>query len=220
MWGSLAILLSAPLQSARGQDQYSVEQIESAPSGDSFPEEWLKVVSSQGQRVKSGARTLCEIWLAKDLEFEPEFKATEQRLYGLQPGQWVGLIRFGRKGNDFRNQTIPTGWYSVRFGLQPIDGNHEGTSITRDFLLLVELAKDEPGKKWDGKALFTASAESISTSHPAMFSLQSSTSGPSASVRHDSEKDWHILHLNANGKVGGKPQAIPLDFVVVGHAPE
>ena len=170
--------------------------------------------------IPSGTRTVCELWLAKKWEIDPNFKASKERLYPFQPGQLIGLVHYNRKYLDFRKQTVPSGWYTVRFELQPVDGNHEGTSITRDFLLLVNVQQDEAEKKWADKSLFKASAESIGTTHPAMLSLQPASEGNAPTILHNTEKEFQILHLIGNGIVGEKGQATPLDFVVAGHAPE
>ena len=216
----VAVVFVAMSCLAQGQDEFSVETIDAAPKADVLSADQVQHFASQGYLIKSGTRTICELWLAKKWEIDPKFKASKERLYPFQPGQLIGLVHYNRKYLDFRKQTVPSGWYTVRFELQPIDGNHEGTSITRDFLLLVNIQQDDAEKKWEDKSLFKASAESIGTTHPAMLSLQPATDGNMSAIVHNSDKDFQILHLIGNGNAEEKVQATPMDFVVAGHAPE
>ena len=151
---------------------------------------------------------------------DAEFKATPDRLYPFTPGQLIGLVHFGRRGSEFRDQTISSGWYTLRFGLQPTDGNHEGTSPTRDFLLLVEAETDDLPENWDADDLNEASAEAAGSSHPAMLCLRSPAGGSELAIRHDEANDWWVLHLLGNGVANQKSQGVPIDLVVVGHAAE
>lgn len=217
---AIAVILFGMSCVANGQEKFSLEAIDSAPKADALSAELAQRFVGNGHRVKNGERTVCEVWLAKQWEVDSAFKATKERLYPFQQGQLIGLVHYSRKNADFRKQTIPSGWYTLRFGLQPVDGNHEGTSIIRDFLLLVNVSQDEPEKKWDVKSLFKASAESIGTTHPAMLSMQSSSEGTTPSVVHNAERDFQILHLIGKGLAGEKTQATAVDFVVAGHAPE
>lgn len=213
-----AILLYAP--TAYGQD-YSVEKIEEGPEADAVASDIAKLISSTGIRVKKGSsRTVCEIWLRKDLPINADFKATEDRLYPFTQGQLIGLLHYRRRGSEFRDQSVSSGWYTLRFGLQPIDGNHEGTSPTRDFLLLVDAETDDLPENWDEEALHEASSEAAGSSHPAMLCLQRPSEGSELAIRHDESNDWWVVHLLASAVAGDKSQDVPIDLVVVGHAAE
>jgi hypothetical protein len=215
-----AAVLLLTFQAAIGQD-YSVEPIDAAPEAEGVSEEIAKLISDQGYRVKKGSkRIVCEIWLCKDLAIDPEFKPSEERLYPFSPGQLMGVLHFSRRGSEFRDQTISKGWYTLRFGLQPVDGNHEGTSPTRDFLLLVDPSEDELPEPWDAEDLHKASANAAGSSHPAMLCLQRPGEGSEVAIQHDESNDWWVLHVVAAGVADEKAQEIPMDLVVVGHAAE
>ena len=215
-----AALLLLTVQTASGQD-YRVEPVDSAPEGEGVSEEITKLISDQGYRViKGSSRTVCEIWFCKDLEIDPDFEPTEERLYPFTPGQLIGVISFRRRGSEFRDQTISKGWYTLRFGLQPVDGNHEGTSPTRDCLLLVDPTEDELPEPWDAEDLHKASANAAGSSHPAMLCLQRPSEGSEVAINHDESNDWWVLHVVAGGVANDKAQEVPMDLVVVGHAAE
>ena len=205
-----------------GAQDYSVEVIEEAPKADGLSDELTSQFGEKGYRVKrGGSRTVCEIWLRKEWDVQADFKPSPTMLYPFTPGQLIGIVHFPRRGSDFRDQTISSGWYTLRFFLQPVDGNHIGTSPTRDFLLLLAADKDASGKDWTPDDLQTVSAEAAGSSHPAMFCLQPVEEGEAPGIRHRVNEDWWILHLTGTGKAGDATVPdVPLDVVVAGHAPE
>lgn len=221
-YAAMAIVFFGCLPLARpvAADDYSFEKIGAASEAEGVSEEIAEAISDQGVRVKSGSSTVCELWLAKELAYDPDFTASPTRLYPFESGQLVGLLHFPRRGSEFRDQTVSSGWYTLRFGLQPIDGNHIGTSPTRDFLLLVEAEQDEFAKNWSEDELHMTSAEAAGAAHPAMLCLQNPTDGEEVTLRHDEANDWWVLHLQGDGKAGDDTKTIPLDVVVAGHAIE
>lgn len=201
--------------------EHTAEVIDSPPEAEEVSKELSALLSDKGIRVKRGeSRTVAEIWLNKKLAIDPGFSANPTRLYPFQVGQFIGVMHFPRRGSDFRDQSISSGWYTLRFGLQPIDGNHVGTSPTRDFLLLVEAEQDEFPEVWEPDALNESSAEAAGSAHPAMICLQFASDGEAPAMRHDEGNDWWILHVLAKGIEGEQEKEIPIDMVVVGHATE
>ena len=215
-----AVLLTLTLSTARGQE-YSIELIDAAPDADDVSGELAGQFADRGVRVKRGStRTACEIWFCKQWAVEAGFKATDERLYPFSPGQLIGLLHFNRRNSDFRNQTVGSGWYTLRFGLQPVDGNHVGTSPTRDFLVMIDAEQDAPDKQWAMKDLEKASAKVAGSSHPAMLCLQRATEGDESTIRHEEASDRWILHVVGQGTADAKTQDVPVDLIVVGHAAE
>ena len=211
--------LAATLSTARGQEHH-VERIDGLEA-EGVSSEITQLLAQQGVRVKRGStRTVCEIWFCKQWQLDADFKSTPERLYPFTPGQLIGLLHLPRKGAEFRDQSVGSGWYTLRFGLQPVDGNHEGTSPTRDFLLLVDAAEDDLPETWEMKNLEKVSAKAAGSSHPAMMCLQRATDGSELAIRHDESNDWWILHVVGQGIANGKTKQVPIDLVVVGHAAE
>ncbi|MCP4192826.1 MAG: hypothetical protein GY768_19610 [Planctomycetaceae bacterium] len=184
----------------------------------------VEQISTDGLRVVRGEkRTVCEIWPMKSWDVMPGFQSTNERLYPFRPGQLIGVLRFRRRGSDFRGQQISRGVYTMRFGTQPVDGNHEGTSPTRDFLLLVRAEDDSSIEPMGVKKLMEFSASAADSNHPAMLCLQ--RLGDKADVkdprmRHDTDRDWWMLRFANDAKVGQKQLSLPIELVVEGHAEE
>jgi len=203
-------------------DEYRVEVLDEAPPLDDASDSLRQQFTKTGLKVIRGSnRTVCELWPCRQWQAPDGFQPSAERLYPFQRGQLVGLLRLRRRGNDFRDQQISRGVYTLRYGLQPIDGNHEGTSPTRDFLVLVKIEEDSLEKQWTVESLMEASATAAESNHPAMLCLQQAKAQrKAASMRHNQEYDWWILQLAGEAVSGASTRPLPVDIVVVGHAEE
>jgi hypothetical protein len=203
---------------------YRVERLEETLSADELSAEITRRLDAQGIRVIRGSKTTyCDVWFCKDLEVLPDFEASSERLYPFHQGQLIGVARFAREGSDFRDQDIPEGIYTMRFALQPMDGAHEGTSISRDFLLLLRAEDDESADDLeDEEDLNYLSMDAVESSHPAMLALQAVESKPSSPllIRNNEERDWWLVSTVLKVKSKDGSEALPIDFVVVGAAEE
>lgn len=198
-----------------------VETLDEAPPADVLSAEIVKQLSPKGYKVMSGtSRTVCEIWPASQWPAKADFKPSNSVLYPFEMGQLMGAIRYKRKGGDFRGQEIPAGVYTLRYALQPEDGNHVGTSDTRDFLLLLPPADDQQAGVVSKENLFKLSPKASGTPHPAMLSLLSpSAKSDAPRMRHDEDRE--LWSLGFAGKAsGGKTGELPIEIVVVGRAKE
>ena len=111
------------------------------------------------------------------------------------------------------------GGLTLRYGLQPKDGNHVGTADLRDFLVACPPKDDaDPKPIEDIKALFKLSMGASGTAHPAIFPLLESADKPFAApaARHDAEKDLLILETNVAGKKDAGGVMVPIRLVTAG----
>jgi len=203
--------------------EHRVEVLKDAPPTDELSDEVAAQVGAIGWRVIRGTKTtVCEVWPCKEWNVKAGFQPTPEDLYPFQPGQLIGVVRFRRRGSDFRDQDISRGVYTLRYGLQPVDGNHEGTSPTRDFLLMVKAEDDESAEPMDMDTLNDLSAEAAESSHPAMLCLQKveGEAGDTPTIRHDEDQDWWIVRFANKAAAGGQTTQLPVDVVVAGAADE
>ena len=212
----LLLFVSTQLDAA----DYRVEPLDESAPADEISADVAATLAPTGVRVVRGTKTTyCDIWLCKEWAAREDFKPTAALLYPFTPGQLVGVVRFARKGSDFRDQDIESGVYTLRYGQQPVDGSHVGTSLTRDFLLLLRAETDQSADTLDYSALAKRSAEAAGSSHPALLSMQRVAEEPAESpaIRHDEEHDWWIVGLA--GKTKGAT-GLRIEFVVYGIAAE
>lgn len=200
----------------------SVERLDEPAPGEALAPAIAAQLSPTGYKVASGARTVCEVWLAKEWPVKPGFAPSISVLYPFEMGQLIGVVRYKRKGEDFRKQELSSGVYTVRYAQQPVDGSHVGTSDTRDFLLLLKADGDTDAAVMSKEKLIKQSIEAAGTTHPAMLCLLAASGDAAAYplVEHDESRDLWILRVAGKQNVGGKSSDLPLGLVVVGHAAE
>ena len=102
----------------------------------------LRFLNPEGFAIKN--RAVCDVCAVKDLAAKDGFKPTLNVKYPFQPGQLIGALRVSGKTEftDFRGQPVKAGVYTLRYGQQPQDGNHIGTSELSDFLLAIPATTD------------------------------------------------------------------------------
>jgi hypothetical protein len=200
---------------------YKAEKLAEGPPAD-VAAEIASQLASEGVKVTKDGGTVIEIWPAKSWKVSPDFEPSLAILYPFEMGQLIGVARYKEKGNDFRNQEIPQGVYTLRYALQPIDGSHVGTSDTRDFLLLVPAAMDKYAAPIVAEKLFPASTEAAGGTHPTMLSLLrvGELAAKLPLVRELPDRELVSLLFAGNAVAGDKKMPQVIDVVVVGHAPE
>lgn len=214
----VAVLSLAFVVAAHAADP-KVESLKEGPTG--LSPAVTAALSETALRVSGPNGPVCDVWLTKEVPLNPNFKSSLQIKYPFQPGQLIGAIRFPARSTptDFRGQELKPGIYTLRYGLQPSDGNHVGTSEIRDFLVACPPKEDaDPKPIEDFKALAKLSAAAPGTAHPAIFPLLEPADKPVAApaAKHDAEKDLLILETNASGKAGAAAAPTPIRLVVFG----
>jgi hypothetical protein len=196
------------------------------PAPESIAAPVRSTLSGEGYRIQDGqGRTVADIWIRKAIPASE--KPGEPKGAILFPfladGELVGVLQFAIEGHDYRDQPIAKGVYTLRYGLQPVNGDHLGVSTYRDYSLVLPAAKDQSLSVPPRKQLEERSAESAGTSHPAVFLLVAAppdASKSGASVIHDAEKNtWSVvLPLSLQVKGDGEAVSFPVRLVVIGAA--
>ncbi len=200
--------------------ELQVEQLSGPPSSKRLSPEIVKLLAPQGWKLVRNGRSYMSLWLVKSLQLRSSGEVPEgEVLYPLQPGSVVGVVRLYRTTPDFRGQELRRGYYVLRYGLQPQDGNHVGTFDTRDFLVLTPAKLDKDPQPIDAEQLNELGAESAGSTHPAIFPLLApqKKNPTSPQVFHNAELEWTSVLLPAKSKEG-KP--LPIQLIVIGQAEE
>src|SRR5258708_24963031 len=100
-----------------------------------------QVMQKTGTKITNNGAAYCEIWFRTD---KPSgAKSTEENItLALPQGALLGVIRFTGNGSDRRGQTIQAWVYTFRYGIMPVNGDHQGAAPQRDFLLMTPAADD------------------------------------------------------------------------------
>jgi hypothetical protein len=214
-WAILVLLASIA-----GAQEYRVQKLDEPLPADALSPEIAQTLDPAGLRVLKGERTVVDLWVCKQWPVKAGFQPSTSVMYPLEVGTLVGVARYKNRGGDFRNQEIPAGVYTIRYAQQPEDGNHVGTSDTRDFFLLIPAAADRDPAKMAEPKMFQASAKAAGTTHPTMLSLLRAGEGEAPAIEHDAERELVSVRVKGQAVAGGKTTPLPLTLVVVGHAAE
>ena len=212
---SCLVLLAASFVAA---EDGKLTVVEKAPAG--LADKVAATLNPSGQQVTAAGGTIGSVWLVKQLEAKADFKPSLSVKYPLTPGQLVGAIEVVKKSEftDFRGQDVAVGVYTLRYGQQPVDGNHVGTSDLADFLLAIPAKLDtDPALLKMSEAMHKLSAKTSGSNHPAIFSLlPPKPDEKTPALTHDTGKHFWILSLTADGKSGDAAVKVPLRVVIVG----
>jgi hypothetical protein len=126
-------------------------------------------------KVTVGAATV-DIWLVQSVERTGDGPGWSN----VESGTLVGAMRVSGEFKEIRGKVVKPGVYSLRYGLQPQNGDHLGISAFRDFLLLSPAAIDKDPKVLGFDGVVALSKEVIGTAHPASLSLDPPEDAPGA----------------------------------------
>jgi hypothetical protein len=205
------------------QDSYKVESLKEPPPESLAPGIKDSMQADGVRLLGSDGKPFADIWLRKAIPASAKPAGPKGAvLYpNLVPGELLGALRFQSEGHDYRDQSIPKGVYTLRYGVQPVNGDHLGVSVFRDYALLLSATKDKEPTPITQKQLETRSTETAGTSHPAVFMLvpPPADAKPPAIARDEEKNLWGVVLLLPLA-VKGEPQPLPMttQLIVVGAA--
>lgn len=222
MTTSIFTLLVFAATAAYAEDAYTVK-FEKAEPPKELAAGISAVLSDQALVVQSDkGATVATIWVRKAL---PSKAVPEQVKSGLtyreiQQGTLVGAIQFPQVWNDYRNQRIAAGVYTLRMALQPENGDHQGTAPYNDFCLLSPAAKDTKPDTMDVKELHELSSFAPGGSHPGVLLLFPNTKPTNAAKIESKPMGIQVLYTKLSVEAGSEKTTLGFGFVVAGHAKE
>lgn len=170
-------------------------------------------IADGGVRAVVGGVSL-DLWFVRALEVG----ATPVGWANVNEGALVGAVKVGGDFHDIRGRLIKAGVYTLRYGVQPDNGDHLGTSPFRDFLLLVPAALDAELSARGHDATVDLSKKTIGGSHPAVWSIDPpSTTEPILAV-HKTELGHQSVVVEVPCAAAGKPApALRFGIVLIGR---
>ena len=201
-------------------EPHKLEKFKSAPPA-GLSDKIAAQLDENAYRVIGPKGPVLEIWFVKEVATRDDFKPTLTVKYPFTSGQLLGAARLPTAGAalDFRGQELAAGVYTLRYGLQPQDGNHLGSSDTSDFGLACPAATDkDPAPVSKAPDLFKLSAKAAGSAHPAIFQMVPPAAQPykETVLKHNDDKDLWILQTNFKAKSKDKVVDLPVQMVTVG----
>ena len=180
------------------------------------------VLQGKSIRLVEGDKTVYEFWLRSELPLSAAPENSSKSLDAVKQAALIGAVRLGSDLRDYRDDEMAAGLYTIRFGLQPNDGNHLGTAEFSYFAVLIPSKYDA---KLEGiadyKAMVKASSKDTSTEHPLILSLRPVADAkgtfPSLTEPAPSHK---CVRVRVPGKSGDAKSEVVFDLVFEGKAKE
>lgn len=149
-----------------------IEQVESSPP-DGLSEKVRNTLDSSALRVSVGGSIMGEFWFRKELPLSDGGSAPLGVAFGqIARGTLVGALRLDENWSDYKEGPVRGGAYTLRYGIQPEDGEHLGVSLYRDFLMIIPGSEDvDPEGSFSSDDLVDLSKKSSGADHPAVLSL-------------------------------------------------
>jgi len=216
----LAAIFSAANAAAQSTTADAAFKIAAAtiPVPQELPAPVRDAISPHALVMSDAKDAYCEIWLRNSVPTADTPDQSSGVAFGqIKTGTLIGVIKFESRVDDYRRQPIQPGVYSLRYMLQPVDGNHQGVSPDRDFLLLVPASLDQTLAELPADQLLDLSRKSSGTSHPSVWSLVLPPNNPPPAhlpaLVHQNDGDLWILYFNA-------PLETPatIGLILVGHS--
>ena len=145
------------------------------------------LLANGGGRAQIGDTTLT-FWWVKSLAVTgaPEWA-------NVAEGAVVGAVQISTPFRDIRGRTIKPGVYTLRYAVQPQDGDHLGVSSFRDFLLLSPAVVDQDPAPAGHDGAVNMSKKTIGASHPGAWMLNPPTTGDAVLSTGDNDMRLHYV---------------------------
>jgi len=202
---------------------YKVESV------DADPPQVLNVAvraefSTQALRISGPNGIICEIWVRKVVAGQSAAQIKGAIYTQIPEGALIAAIRFPADLKDYRRQVVRAGVYTLRYGLSPVNADHQGVAPHRDFLLAIPATADlDPANITTAKTI-ELSKQSTSTNHPSVWCLMpgdgTRASQIPATMKHDAENDLWFVNFSLPLYYGSGLGYPPMGLVITGFGPE
>jgi hypothetical protein len=172
----------------------------------------VQVLNPQGAPVG-------EFWFRKAI---PVKATAEQVKNGLtyreiEETTFLGAVRFDQTFVDFRKQKIKPGVYTLRFGMQPQDGDHMGTAPYPEFVVLIPAVRDMKPAPLEVKEMRELSNKAPGGTHPGIMLLVPNEKPAEMPKLVAQEGGIQALMVREEASAGGQKAPLGIGLTVVGH---
>lgn len=169
-------------------------------------------LQKSGFKVAAGDITL-DLWWVNAVKLTAEGDGWDN----VDSGTLVGAVRITGNFKEIRGKPVKAGVYTLRYGLQPQNGDHLGISPFREFLVLSPAAVDQDPKTTGFDGAVALSKQTIGTSHPAGLSLDPPVATETPLSVYSNEQGHKGVVFEVPRSVGGKPAgALRFGLILIG----
>jgi hypothetical protein len=211
-----AAVLLAVAGPAVAQDKLAVK-VEDSPPPKELAEPVRGLLDTKAMTVSDGkGKAICTVWPRKALEAKAGADPAGMGYTSLDESTVLGAVRFPETWSDYRKQKIKPGVYTLRLGIQPMDGDHMGTAPYNEFCLMSPADLDKKPDLMDAKELQEQSTKATSRKHPAVMLLFPNPKPADKPAVESKPNDTWVLSYQVPVTAGGKKSGLGFSLVVVG----
>jgi hypothetical protein len=210
------LLLAAPAAAANLK-----VKVEETPPPKELAEPIHKLLDTKAMIVSDGSgKPLATMWTRQSLDSKATADQAEKglRYNHIAESTVLGAVQFHQEWSDYRKQKIKPGVYTLRLGIQPMDGDHMGTAPYSEFALLAPAAKDTKPDLLDTDSLHELSSNSTTRKHPGIMMLMPNRKPAEAPAIEDKPMQAEALSFRVPVNAGGKKAPLGFSAVFVGHS--
>jgi hypothetical protein len=152
--------------------QLSAQELTTArdpvPLPDAFAEPVRATLDSHSFTVTRGTNRI-QFWWSRAVALTTT--ATSPEWSQVPAGALVGAMQLTEPLPDIRGVAIPPGAYTLRFAMQPQDGDHLGVSPYRQFLVVAPAGEDRTSDPLGFDRAVSLGKKTQGRSHPAVLSI-------------------------------------------------
>jgi hypothetical protein len=204
---TLAVLISFTASIAAVQEAAPlVASRHTAPPPGALAKPIAGTLASGGVRVLvSKGPTTLDFWWVNALPLQAGSAVPSWA--SIAEGSLVGAVSIPSDFRDIRGRIIKAGVYTLRYGIQPSNGDHLGVSPYREFLLLSPAASDSNPEPRGHDGTIEISKLSVGGSHPGVWSIDPPIAKGPALQQQKTELDHDAVVMEVpvtrNGQAAG-----------------
>ena len=208
---TLAAALLVTSSAAAAAQDLTVEKASSAPPSE-LAQPIAALLGPDSVKVMRGANAL-EFWWVKALPLKAA-PAGAPSWADVPDGALVGVVTLAKPMTDIRGLPMKPGVYTLRFALQPSDGDHTGVSPYREFLLVCPAALDQTPDPIGFKGAVPLAKKTNGRTHPSALSLDPPSSDKPAGQVITNEAGLKGVTFSVPTSADGK--SISFGLILVG----
>jgi hypothetical protein len=193
-----------------------VKVIEKPPPSE-VSDDIKKLLQTKAVQLVSGGNAQFEFWFTAELPLQSNPESAIKGLQLLKQATLLGVVAVHANKRDYKDNDLFKGVYTMRFALQPQDGNHSGTADFPYFAVLIPAKADT---KLEGisdyKTLVKASSKDTPSDHPVIISLRPASSADGELPKlSEPVPDHQSVRVKIPARVSGSDKTIPVVFEFV-----
>lgn len=177
-------------------------------------------LQNKAVQLLDGDKAVCEFWFSAEIPLQAKPASLAGALDTVKQTTLLGAVAVLKAQRDYKDNELAGGIYTMRFGLQPQDGDHLGTAEYPYFAVLVPAKLDtRPDGLTDYKPLVKASGKETATGHPVVLSLRpASSAGGELPKLNEPAPEHKSVRVKLPAKAGGEKTSLVFELVYQGVA--